>query len=313
MKNLTSEKNKLTSLTNPSFTVRQALAAIELGKTDSSIFNYLHFFSSLIPVEKKAFVHVIPDLSLLHSFYEKAGDLSFSKYDIKMQLAEDLAEEINQYFPAGTSKLQYVVLEGDPLEMLLENADDIHADLLIIGLDSSKSFHNILGKNLIRKSKQNVLVIPNYAPAVLTRILVPIDFSENSKRALSTAIAINRQLEEPVRITCLHVFDTPNLSHFKVSRSQADYQSIVRENVAEALTHFLEPIAAKDRSFIDTELHLKDAHSSANCILDAAGKHKAELVIMGGTGHTKVQGLLLGSVAEKFLSINKYVPTLVVK
>jgi nucleotide-binding universal stress UspA family protein len=160
---------------------------------------------------------------------------------------------------------------------------------------------------------RDVLVIPNYTPTVLTRILVPIDFSGNSKRALHTAIAINRQLEEPVRITCLHVFDTPHLSHFKVSRSLADYQAIVRENVAEALIHFLEPIDATDRAFIDSDLYLKDAHSSAKCILDAAGRHRAELFIMGGTGHTKVQGLLLGSVAEKFLSINKYVPVLVVK
>ena len=302
---------------NPSFPepfkIRHAIVAIELGKTDETTFKYLRFLTNQIPFENASFLHVIPDFSLLASLYEKSEDSPFNKFHLKAQLAEDLSEKINNYLTKIIDATTYAILEGNPLEQLLNSSKTTKADLVVIGQDSEKKHHSILAKNLARKVKGNALVIPDTASLKLDRILVAIDFSDHSKKALETAVRINRRLDNKATIIALHVYEMPNYDQFKINRSWTDYNHIISQHKHDAFNKFMSDFNPEDRSFIETQLVVKDLPGTARYILEAIDSTKTDLIIMGAKGHSKVELLLMGSVTERLLTLNKKVPTLIVK
>ncbi len=313
MKNTILEKDHSIQLDPKPFAVKQALTAIELGTTDASVFEYLKAFNRMIPVEKCSFIHVMPDTSLLSSLFHKTGEASFDRFVLTTELSEELGGKINQYFEGDPNEKYHAVLEGDPLEQLINTAKEIEADLICIGQKSKNTYHSILAKNLARQTKGNALVIPDQAKASISHILVPIDFSSHSTRALRTAISINRRLEKPAKITCLHVYEMPTLSRLKINKPLADFEAMIRTDKAQALNFLLENVDSKDRQHIQTQLFQKDLPGIANYIMNAATDNGADLIIMGAKGHSYVDYMLMGSVTEKLMNINKTIATMIVK
>jgi len=295
------------------FKVKHGLTAIEFGKTDESILQYLHFFSSIVPFEKKTFIHVIPEMSLLDALFTKVKDIPFNRQDLRSRLVRTLQDKIQIYFSPENKTNQAFIMEGDPLENLLKAEKEINADLLLIGQDSNKRHHDILGKNLVQKSKGNALIIPSAALTSITQILVPIDFSPHSRQALQTAININKNLENPATIIVLHVYEMPTLSNYKIGYTLETYQDTVKDNLAKTMENFLASFASEDRSLIKTQLASKKFWSTAKQINSIAKKENIDFVVMGIKGHSRVETLLLGSVAERFITLNKSIATMMVR
>lgn len=157
------------------------------------------------------------------------------------------------------------------------------------------------------------MIIPESSDEYIGHILVPIDFSENSGKALQSAIGIKKQLGEELEITALYVYTMPDLSAYKIDRPYTEYQNMILSNLKEGFNAFLTKYIPEEKDWVKTELVYKDMPGIAGYIMEYAEEEEADFVIIGAKGHSKVDLLLLGSVTEKFLHINRTIPTLVIK
>ena len=127
------------------------------------------------------------------------------------------------------------------------------------------------------------------------RILAATDFSPASQPALDEAERIAR--ESGARLLILHAYQIPALA--SVARAPAsvneDFERAVRTDgekrldvlVAQARTRGIDARGLLREGFADEE------------ILDAAGKDKADLIVMGTHGRRGPSRLLMGSVASR--------------
>jgi nucleotide-binding universal stress UspA family protein len=291
-----------------SLEIVQALLALELADVDHPMLDFFNFFSSQIPVGAAHLIHVLPNIDFFH---ETNG---LSPYEIDQEVINRMEEEIKGRLPGNHSiYLQFDIKQGDPLEEILRDAEEIDADLVVMGNRSDTEVHNVPAQNLVRKVKGNALVIPDQAKPQITHILVPIDFSANSIRALQAALALNQQLDKPARITCVNVYDMPNLSVYKLGRSREQLKALIEEDRNSAFQAFLHTYAGEQEENIQTALIERDLPGISRYIYDYAQEKGADLVVMGAKGHSKVDLLLMGSVTEKWLSINDKIPSLIVK
>ena len=112
------------------------------------------------------------------------------------------------------------------------------------------------------------------------RILLPVDGSEHSMHAVAHAVSLVREGGEIVVATVLPPI--PNVMDV-----------IAKDN-----------IACREKIVLHT--------STAEGIIETAEDMKCDLIVMGSRGRSDIEGLLLGSVTHKVLTLAT-VPVLVVR
>ena len=125
-------------------------------------------------------------------------------------------------------------------------------------------------------------------------IVVPVDFSRNSLRALDEAIALARRFG--ARLHLLHSSAVPmrGVMPYEVAVPDGVWEGI--REAAEARLEELREKAVAEGLEVSTEV---SPELPAEAIVAAALQREAELIVIGTRGHTGLKHALLGSVAER--------------
>lgn len=127
-------------------------------------------------------------------------------------------------------------------------------------------------------------------------ILVPVDFSEPSEQALDSAIELAGKLK--ARLTLLHIVQPPVLGtgpDVGLGAAYADLTAQMEADAGRALEASLQRVRQAGVVCKSTLIH----GLPFQAIVDCARVQQADLIVMGTHGHTGLQHILLGSVAEK--------------
>lgn len=135
------------------------------------------------------------------------------------------------------------------------------------------------------------------------RILLPVDGSEHSMHAVVHAIHLARQGGEIIIITVL-----PPIPSVIGGEARKEAEADVVKD-SQLITQPVADIIAKE----NLPCHAKTifANSPANGIVKAISELNADIVVMGSRGRNDLEGLFLGSVTHRVLTVSE-VPVLVV-
>ncbi len=154
---------------------------------------------------------------------------------------------------------------------------------------------------------------------MFSKILVPLDGSEHSLRALDIAIRIAKKFDG--KITLIHVYSvsvrpmvvpepstlTPGIPVI----APTEYLKVT-EAVREAGTRILAQGKEKAKAEgVEAETMLREGHVVQE-IVKAADEGAFDLIVMGARGISKIKGLILGSVSDGVIR-NAPCPVLVTK
>lgn len=194
------------------------------------------------------------------------------------------------------------VEEGLATDVIAQVARDCNADLLLMGARGEHPLQRLLigstASRLLRKSECPVLVIKNPPSGPYRQVLVAVDFSVASERALRMA----RALAPAAALTVLHVFDVPFeavLHYASVSEDTIHAYRIQGRERALTRLHELIRRAGLAPSGCAVEVEHGDA---ARVIVDKAARQRCDLLVMGKHGTHVTEELLLGSVTRRVLS-----------
>lgn len=138
---------------------------------------------------------------------------------------------------------------------------------------------------------------------MMKNILVPVDGSEGSDRAVAEAIAMAEICE--AKLNFLYV---ANINQLAINACLSD---AILEAVTKAGNVILDRAMEMVPSGIEKEAY-SETGSPAVVILDFASSNDIDLIIMGSRGLGIVKGVLLGSVSQYVVEQAKC-PVLVVK
>jgi|SRR5687767_4065051 len=130
---------------------------------------------------------------------------------------------------------------------------------------------------------------------MFTKILVPVDGSDNSYRALDAALFFSDKLGS--KVAAVHVMEDIPVLHIQSEKLLRELLEDYKNREQLILTKSSE-IARKKGLAIDTIL-LRGNPSSI--ILDFCEKEKYDVIVMGSRGLGKFKELILGSVSNKIV------------
>lgn len=186
---------------------------------------------------------------------------------------------------------------------IVQTAAQTGADLIVIASRGLGHFAvSLLGgtaERVVRRATCPVLVVHPGGQAAgtpptafsLSRLLVTIDFSQASKKALPYAVALAREFDAALLL--LHVVP----AHLPAELSQLGV--VLEEN--RLLAEAREGLSRLRQAELDPELRvdtLAVSGAPAHAICRAAEAHAADLIVMATHGHTGLKHFLLGSVTE---------------
>ena len=130
---------------------------------------------------------------------------------------------------------------------------------------------------------------------MFTNILVPVDGSDNSYRALDAALLLSEKLSS--NITVIHVMEQFPITHIGSEKLLSEVLEAYKKENQDIISKCSE-IATQKGLTIKTLLL---QGNPASVILDYSKKEKFDLLIMGTRGLGKFKELILGSVSGKIV------------
>lgn len=219
--------------------------------------------------------------------------------DAARQKLHSLVEGLQQRFDvvAGIH-----LVAGSLLEELTKEADGLSADLLVCGARGESVIrHYALGTTALRMlstARSPVLVVKQPPHESYKRLLVPVDFSGSSLRAINNAISVAPQAD----IVLLHVFDVPfegYLRYANVDEDTIHHYCVVAKQEATQKIQTL----SKQAGLTPCKSSLMILHGNpALRITEQEQEQDCDLIVMGKHGENLLEELLLGSVTKHVLA-----------
>jgi nucleotide-binding universal stress UspA family protein len=140
------------------------------------------------------------------------------------------------------------------------------------------------------------------------RIMVAVDGSPNSLRAVKYAIQLAKDLYSKTSITLINVHDDGPLNIVK----RYIGRNTVKDYLIEMSQKELKPaLRVLDRSQVKHSCIIELGHI-ATMICKIANKEKMDLIIMGAKGRSSIADIALGSVSQRVSVLAKQ-PVLLIK
>jgi nucleotide-binding universal stress UspA family protein len=194
------------------------------------------------------------------------------------------------------------ITRGIPVQQINETALELKSDLVVMGTRGRTGLaHVLLGstaEGVVRGAPCPVLTVRSVAkgnqPVGITRILVPVDFSDCSLEALEYTIQAAKEFSASV--TILHVIEPASygLDFTLVHAGDAQKTTQALEKRLGEFTALLKERDIPARSVLQSG-------APGQAILDGARAAEADLIVMGTHGRRGFSHLVSGSVAEAVL------------
>lgn len=284
---------------------KNLLAALNLTNMDKPVIQYAGMISHMAKTERIYHLHVRRNLSIPKEVIKEYPHLMDPIDETTLQKMHDTVEEHLEGH--SQSKKIYHVLEGSPLEEMLNQITRKDIDMLLVGRKTDTTGTRRLPVKLARKAPCSVFVVPEGAELSISKILVPVDFSEHSANAMEVAVAFasSRRISN---IQCLHVYQLP-LGYYKTGKTEKEFADIIKKHAKEKLRKFIGGIDLKGVAVTPRFILHKNP---AKAIFGVIEKEQIDMIIIGARGRNAGAGVLLGSVTEDLI-LSSTVPLIAVK
>jgi len=218
---------------------------------------------------------------------------------IHSHLLRHLAEHTPQ------EPIEVHVLVGNPYACLAEVCRKVDADLLILGSrgwDHHPDRVGTVASKCVRRATLPVMLVRRSHTGNFRRVAACTDFSDTSRLALHRAIHL--AAAEGAALDVIHV-DFPawlQPVHVQYDLQRApdkDYQSQYRAALADRLESHVANLAPPDG--LDVRCHVLENVRAAEAIGEFTMENETDLIVIGTSGRTGLNALLLGTTAERLI------------
>jgi universal stress protein E len=252
---------------------------------------------------KLSVIHVV-DSRILEGLIER---VEIDEVGMMVETRKRLHEFVERQIGERIDRVHLHLTLGHPFEEILTTVKTIRPELLVMGAHGGGADPlrvGMIASKCVRKAPVDVLLVRGDLPHSdrFQKILVCIDFSDNSKRAAKEALEIASL--DGASIEFLNIYQpfssrVPIADYFGIGTgSISDEEMVIAAQ--EQLDHFVVPLVA-DQADLEFATHIEKSHSVATGITHYALEHGFDLVVLGTRGRSGLNFLLLGTTAEKII------------
>lgn len=281
------------------------LACLDLSKMDNILIGYSAFLTSVVKPDTITFFHTIESGPAALDIIEQFPEIN-SKEEFENIIRNELQDKIETYFKDTSIEIRVILKEGKPSDQIIEIVRTLEPDLLLMGKKIGYIGEGVIPKRIIKYVPCSVLFIPENSRYSLENILIPIDFSEQSAKSVTTA----RELlnGNKGKITAQHIYYY-RAQFFPYILSEKEKKEIDKK-VSEQLDAFKKDNNLPDN--IEYKLTLHKQGKVANSVYHQAVSDQADLIIVASKAK-KLSNIIGHDFSDKMIDYAFGIPLLVEK
>lgn len=289
------------------------MVALDLTEMDDQLLQVANDLINPLEVKQLTAGHVVPVLTVAGMFKFAVGEILTPVAPALGKVEEYLRHKTNTWIDRQAGVRIYTrFVEGRPYEELLKLLEDTPIDLLIMGKKKVSTKSGITAKRVARHTESDLLFIPENGLKEIKKILVAIDFSEYSARAIARAVSLAKGLEYPGVVESVFVKDMllpmSVINRGEYTNLEEESQLEMEELFADFLLKYKIDSKNVQGSFIKT-----GANNIAKTIHTYASDQNVDLIVMGAKGHSFGERFLMGSVTEAMVDSDFEIPIYIVR
>ncbi|MCB0633195.1 MAG: universal stress protein [Saprospiraceae bacterium] len=285
--------------------IKNVLVALDGAAKNKSLQQVTALFVNKLGARKVLGIHVIPVLKIAdtvtvdarHPLTPAAPAVELVRSKIEREA--DFLKKCCKQAEVGVA-----IREGQPYNSMVRLTEEMDADLLILGRREHSSQSGITAQKIARKVKSDVLFVPEGRSSTIERIMVAIDFSDDSARAVEKALFLADHLGLTQAVTCLNILDIPPISRI----GEMDIYNLAGKSVLEIskerYEHFLDQYHL-DRDRLEPLFVESWDANLGDTIRSTAHETGTDLLVLGAHGHGAIQRFFAGSVTENLVDGDK--------
>lgn len=247
-------------------------------------------------------VHVLPQFLMHPEYFPYLQQPVLPDSDLRESAQTELGRFVHTARDSGVTT-EVRIEEGQTEDAILDLADQLPADLIVMGTHGRRGFERlVLGsvtEKVLRKAQCPVMTVSQIPRRVPDRplfkyILCPVDFSTSSTRALEFALSLAE--ESDGELTLLHVVESlfePLTGQEGLSVS--DYRDYLEKD---ALRRLKAAVPDKAREFCQPQEVVIGGRPHRQ-ILKLASEKPYDLIVMGVQGRGAMDLALFGSTTQQ--------------
>ncbi len=246
-------------------------------------------------------LHVVPHEEFVPPSLQEIFSQTTQRVRAEMdQRLTEIAERIQQNF--GVPVESTWIRMGVPYEEVVAGCQDQGCDLIAVGYRLGETSEDLgsTAYRILTRAQVPVLVYPHREPREIQRILVPVDLSPLSLRALERAFEVASVFK--AQVVVLHVIELLE------SLAAQEAQERIQREVEQILRERIRTVSGT----VTYRIRIERRYEALPGILDAVEQEQPDLVVMASHGRAGFKHWLMGSVTEKVLR-SVEVPVLVWK
>ncbi len=230
-----------------------------------------------IEIAARLFHHRVILLHVLQKRQRSNEDIKLKLEQISSKLNEDTGVEVS-----------YIITEGSIFSTISELAEDLNAELIIMGIHGKKGLQHLTGSHayrVITSSKAPVMVVKKkHNHRGYDNIVLPIDFSHESTQKVNEAVKYARYFNATIHI--IGFLDTKSsvlkIKKEVIVRSVADYIKQADVNAV-------------------AEIIVKPKAAAHNAVLSYAEKINADMIMIIAEANDRFAGIFSSNSAEEIV------------
>ncbi|MFI6674273.1 universal stress protein [Kribbella sp. NPDC050470] len=238
-------------------------------------------------------------LDSVHVIDERVRRTPYWEPNVIDDAAMDLAGEVQAYLDSGPSTLDHEMdlVVGPPAETLVKRAAG--SRMLVVGRRGIGAFRRLLigstSEAVTAAATVPVVVVPDRWKAADHNgpVVIAVDESGDDQAAMEFGVMEATERNVPLRL--LHVWDLPNMYSWEAVNSSglaAEWEADVRRTFQQIAEQWR---AKYSDVLIDVDVW---RGHPVDCIVRAAERHDAQLVVVGSQRRRRLPAMRLGSVAR---------------
>lgn len=221
------------------------------------------------------------------------------------ELEEVISRQLSHrvWGPGGPGDLKLEVRPGSGrvADHLVQEAEALRADLIVVGTHRREGVdrfrHGSVSQGVLHGASVSVAVVPGPAPqpdSRIHRVLVGVDFSPASERAVRLAFAVAGPTS------------TVWLVHVRKRGEHADDAQLLRGQLRRMVP------AKAEKAGVTVDVQVVESSEPAEALRQCAEQADADLICLGTRGLSGLTGSLMGSVSQALIASTSR-PVLLVK
>jgi nucleotide-binding universal stress UspA family protein len=285
--------------------LRKVLCGVELGADSAPLADPARIALCAADREARlhgaelAIVHVLPTMYPGVPMSPAAlEDTLLQRERLAAGIIDAIRAGVKQFTARDPDEVTIHVDDGPPDQTIVKAADRLGADLVVVGSTGAKGLRRLLlgsvATGVVHHGHTSVLVAREATASGC--VLLAVDFSPTSEAAAQ--LAADEARRRKARLCLLHSVEVfnPELALAEPGMVPSAVMAVPPEELRESARARLAGILANLSVEGDGEVEVVLGPAADN-IVRVANERRAELVVVGSSGRTALDRLLLGSVA----------------